>query len=208
MQKTDKKQHWENIYENRAPDEVSWYQATPSTSLDFVRRLKLPKSANIIDVGGGESFLIDYLLEKGFENITMLDISDAAIRHARQRVGGQAKQVNWLVTDVLEYEPEVQYDFWHDRATFHFLTNEEDIQKYVALVYRAVRSKGHLVIGTFSDAGPQRCSGLEIHQYSEQLMERQFSPYFRKVESRRIDHVTPFNTVQNFLFCCFQKAGK
>lgn len=208
MENRDRKSHWENIYENRQPDEVSWYQAIPAISLDFVKLAKLPKTASIIDIGGGESFLVDYLLEEGYKNITVLDISDAAIRHARQRLGDNAKKVKWIVSDVCDFEPEEKYDFWHDRGTFHFLTNEEDIQKYIAIIRKAVKPKGYVVIGTFSDLGPQRCSGLEIHQYSEDLMERQVEPYFQKVHSRREDHLTPYNTVQNFLFCCFRKVGK
>ena len=208
MKDSDKKSHWDNIYENRQPDEVSWYQAIPTISLDFVKLAKLPKTANIIDVGGGESLFVDYLLDAGYKNITVLDISDAAIRHARQRVGDNAKHINWIVSDVVDFEPEEKYDFWHDRGTFHFLTSEDDIQKYITLLRTAVKPKGHVVIGTFSDSGPQRCSGLEIHQYSEDLMERQFESYFTKVASRREDHITPYHTVQNFLFCCFKKAGK
>jgi len=201
----DKKRHWENIYENRSPEEVSWYQDTPATSLDFVRKVRLPRSVSIIDVGGGESYLVDYLLEQGYKNITVLDISDAAIRHARQRVGEQAKLVRWIVTDIVNFEPEEKYDFWHDRATFHFLTHDDEIQRYKEIVSTSIKPKGHMVIGTFSDLGPQRCSGLEIHQYSEELMESQFADSFRKVECKRVDHVTPYNTIQNFLFCLFRK---
>ncbi|HXH20249.1 MAG TPA: class I SAM-dependent methyltransferase [Chitinophagales bacterium] len=201
----DKKKHWENIYENRPPEEVSWYQNTPTTSLEFVKKVKLPKSARIIDIGGGESFFVDYLLEQGYRNITVLDISDTAIRHARQRVGEQAGHVKWVVTDVVNFEPEEQYDFWHDRATFHFLTSEDDIEQYRKLVSESIKPKGHMMIGTFSDNGPQRCSGLEIHQYSESLMEEQFSGNFQKVECKRVDHVTPYNTIQNFLFCLFRR---
>lgn len=204
----DRKRHWENIYENRAPEEVSWYQDTPATSLDFVKKVKLPKTASIIDIGGGESLLVDYLLEQGYKNITVLDISDAAIRHARQRVGDLSKHVSWIVTDIVNFIPEEKYDFWHDRATFHFLTSEEEITRYKQLVTQFIKPKGHMVIGTFSDRGPQRCSGLEIHQYSEELMEEQFIADFKKVECKRIDHITPYNTVQNFLFCLFKRNAK
>lgn len=207
MQSPDKKQHWENIYENRQPDEVSWYQPQPTISLEFLKLAKLPKTARIIDVGGGESLFVDYLLDAGYKNITVLDISDAAIRHARQRVGDKANLVNWVVSDIVDFEPEEKYDFWHDRGTFHFLTNEEDIRKYIALIRASVKPKGYAVIGTFSDIGPQRCSGLEIHQYSEDLMERQVQPYFTKIAAKREDHITPYNTVQNFLFCCFRKTS-
>ncbi len=203
---SDRKRHWDNIYENRAPDELSWYQDTPGTSLDFVKNVKLPKSASIIDIGGGESFLVDYLLEQGYKNITVLDISDAAIRHARQRVGENARHVNWIVTDIVNFKPEQKFDFWHDRATFHFLTMEDDIGRYKELVGKYIKPKGHMVIGTFSDIGPQRCSGLEIHQYSEALMEIQFQDNFEKIECVNVDHITPYNTVQNFLFCLFRRA--
>ena len=205
MESLGRKQHWEFIYENRQPDEVSWYQPVPETSLEFIKKSKLTKKAAIIDVGGGESFLIDELLEGGFRNVTLLDISDAAIRHARQRVGDAAKQVNWLVTDILEFEPEELYDFWHDRATFHFLTGEPEIRQYQELVNKAVKPGGYLVIATFSESGPKRCSGLEIHQYSENAIINLFSEKFNVLECKREDHITPYNTVQNFLFCFFRK---
>lgn len=201
----DRKRHWETIYENRAPEEVSWYQDMPATSLDFVKKVNLPKNASIIDVGGGESFFVDCLLEQGYRNITVLDISDAAIRHVRQRVGEQVKNVTWVVADIVHFKPEGKYDFWHDRAAFHFLTSEDDIRQYKTLVKRALKPSGYMVIGTFSDLGPQRCSGLEVHQYSEELLTSQFSDCFQKVECRRVDHVTPYNTIQNFLFCLFRR---
>ena len=138
----------------------------------------------------------------------MLDRTDAAIRHARQRVGDQIKQVKWIVTDILNFEPEEKYDFWHDRTTFNILTHDDEIKKYKELVCQAIKPKGHMVIGTFSDIGPQHCGGLEVHQYSEDLMETQFSSDFKKVECKRIDHITPYNTVQNFLFCLFKRNAK
>jgi len=203
---SDRKRHWDNIYENRAPDEVSWYQDTPETSLDFVKKVKLPKTASIIDIGGGESFLVDYLLEQGYKNITVLDISDAAIRHARQRIGDQAKLINWVVTDIVNFKPDRKLDFWHDRATFHFLTMEDEIERYKELVSKYIKPGGYMVIGTFSDLGPQRCSGLEIHQYSEALIERLFLENFKKIECVKVDHITPYNTIQNFLFCLFRRT--
>ena len=209
MEHLDRRQYWDNIYQNRQPDEVSWFQPTPVTSLDFIKSTRLSKKAAIIDIGGGESFLVDHLLDEGFKNITVLDVSDAAIRHGRQRVGENGKLVKWIVTDIVDFEPEEKYDLWHDRATFHFLTNENDIEKYRQIVRRAVKPKGYMVIGTFSDMGPQRCSGLEIHQYSESSMIEQFSADFELLECTRVDHLTPYQTVQNFLFCCFRKrAGK
>ncbi len=208
MQHLPRKQHWENIYQNRPHEEVSWYQQTPAISLDFIKNSKLPKKARIIDIGGGESFLVDHLLEEGYKNITVLDISDSAIRHARQRVGDQAKNVEWIVSDIVDFQPEVKYDFWHDRATFHFLTGEDEIKKYMALVNRAVRPGGYAAIATFSDVGPQRCSGLEIHQYSENSLTSQFADGFQVIECRREDHLTPFNTIQNFLFCFFRRRGR
>lgn len=200
---TDRKNHWETVYETKQPNEVSWTQENPKTSLDFIRETHLGKSAKIIDIGGGDSKLVDFLLEEGYENITVLDISSKALERAKKRLGKNAKKVNWIVSDITEFKPETKYDIWHDRATFHFLTTAEQVEKYVEITKKFVGS--FLIIGTFSDQGPKKCSGLDIKQYSEMEMENQFSNSFKKLKCIAEDHITPFETKQNFTFCVFEK---
>jgi 2-polyprenyl-3-methyl-5-hydroxy-6-metoxy-1,4-benzoquinol methylase len=199
------KQHWENVFSTKAPEEVSWFQTYPKTSIEFVDLFNLPLDANIIDIGGGDSRFADALLDKGFRNIYVLDISSNAIERAKQRLGERASQVNWIVSDITGYEPKVQFDLWHDRAAFHFLTVEESISQYVSIAEGAIKKDGHLVLGTFSENGPKKCSGLEIKQYSEASMLARFEVSFERVKCITEDHLTPFNTVQNFLFCSFRK---
>lgn len=197
------KSHWENVYETKNPDEVSWTQKIPQTSLDLIEEASKDKSSKIIDIGGGDSNLTDFLLEKGFENISVLDISAKALKKAKERLGAQAGNINWIVTNITEFEPPTTYDIWHDRAAFHFLTTEEEIKKYVEIVKNAVSDT--LIIGTFSVNGPQKCSGLPIVQYDEDRLKAIFSENFELVKSFTEDHITPFNTVQNFIFCQFKK---
>src|SRR5690606_5640055 len=149
------------IYETKTLKEVSWYQPIPETSLEFIQKMSIPKDAAIIDIGGGDSFLVDYLLDLGFSNISVLDISEKAIERAKERLGNSAEKVNWIVSDITEFESEKRFDLWHDRAAFHFLTNENDIQKYVELTRKLIRKNGALIIGTFSEYGPKKCSGIE-----------------------------------------------
>jgi 2-polyprenyl-3-methyl-5-hydroxy-6-metoxy-1,4-benzoquinol methylase len=199
-----KKNHWETVYETRQPHEVSWTQEKPATSLYFIDSFHLPKTANIIDIGGGDSKLVDYLLEEGFENITVLDISEKALEKAQARLGNKAGKVKWVVSDITEFASAEQYDVWHDRATFHFLTRNEQITRYLEAARKAV--KGYLAIGTFSDNGPDRCSGLAVRQYSENDLQAQLVNGFAKIKCITEDHITPFNTRQNFLFCSFKRA--
>ena len=201
----DNKQHWENVFTTKASNEVSWFQEYPKTSIEFLELFKLPLTANIIDIGGGDSNLVDTLLGKGYKNIWVLDISEAALERAKNRLGEKASLVHWIVTDVTEFEPPVQYDFWYDRAAFHFLTSNDAINKYVAIAEEAISDKGYLVLGTFSENGPEKCSGLQIQQYNEASMSARFEIAFYRIKCITEDHTTPFNTVQDFLFCSFQK---
>jgi SAM-dependent methyltransferase len=198
-------QHWDNIYSTKAEHEVSWFQPYPKTSMKFVELFNLPLSANIIDIGGGDSHFVDALLDKGYRNIYVLDISANAIERAQQRLGDRASQVHWIVSDVTEFEPPVQFDFWHDRAAFHFLTTENKVYKYVSIAEDAIRNDGYLTLGTFSGSGPKKCSGLEIKQYSRASMSAKFEIGFDRIKCIQEDHTTPFNTLQNFLFCIFRK---
>ncbi|MBL7744888.1 MAG: methyltransferase [Chitinophagaceae bacterium] len=202
---TDRKSHWENIYDTKTEQEVSWFQPYPKTSVEFLELFKLPLTANIIDIGGGDSHLVDVLLDKGYENIWVLDISANAIERAKKRLGERADKVHWVVSDVIAFEPPVAFDFWHDRAAFHFLTTEEKINKYVSIAEHAIKKDGYLVLGTFSEQGPKKCSGLEIKQYSEASMSSRFEASFERIKCIQEDHVTPFNTTQNFLFCSFKR---
>ena len=198
-----RKEHWEKVYSTKQPNEVSWTQEIPKTSLDFFHSFNLPKSANIIDIGGGDSNLVDYLLNEGYENISVLDISETAINRAKQRLGEKAIKVNWIVSDVTEFKPSSSYDCWHDRATFHFLTSSDDMNVYLETARQAVN--GYMVIGTFSDKGPKKCSMLDVHQYTEEELQQQLSDGFSKLKCLTEDHKTPFNTIQNFLFCSFKR---
>lgn len=197
------KKHWESVYETKNPDQFSWTQEVPKTSLDFIRSFDLNKAAKIIDIGGGDSKLVDYLLDEGFENITVLDISAKALEKARQRLDGRADKVNWVISDITEFKPDDIFDVWHDRATFHFLTSKEQITKYMETARKAVT--GFLTVGTFSDQGPKTCSGLYIKQYTEEALTAELQNGFDKIRCITENHVTPFATTQNFLFCSFKR---
>ena len=198
-----RKKHWETVYETKEPNQVSWTQSIPKTSLDFIHFFNLPKDARIIDIGGGDSKLVDFLLEEGFTNITVLDISSKALERAKQRLGVNAEKIEWIVSDIIDFNPEKSFDVWHDRAAFHFLTTPEQKEKYVETVRKTVN--GYLVLGTFSENGPKKCSGLDIEQYSEITLSRLLDSGFEKVKCLTEDHTTPFETIQNFLFCGFKK---
>ena len=201
--KENKKAHWENVYATKNPDQVSWTQDIPQTSLNFINSFHLPRTAKIIDIGGGDSKLVDYLLEEGYEDITVLDISATALEKAQSRLGNKSKQVKWIVSDITEFKPHETYDVWHDRATFHFLTTESQIGIYLNIAQKAISR--YMVIGTFSENGPETCSGLPIKQYSESQLEDELSNYFTRIRCVNEDHITPFKTIQNFLFCSFKR---
>lgn len=201
--KLDRKKHWETVYETKNPDQVSWTQKKPKTSLDFIHSFQLKKTAKIIDIGGGDSTLVDYLIEEGFENITVLDISARSLEKAKIRLGENAKKVTWIVSDITHFEPTTTFDVWHDRAAFHFLTTPEEIKKYISTAKKAV--SGFLTIGTFSQDGPKKCSGLEIKQYTEKELTAVLKDGFDQIKCITEEHKTPFNTTQNFLFCSFKK---
>lgn len=202
---TTKKTHWETVYETKTPEQVSWTQEIPKTSLDFIYSFGLTKTSKIIDIGGGDSKLVDYLLADGFEDITVLDISANALEKAKNRLGDKATRINWVVSDITEFKPKTTYDIWHDRATFHFLTTTEQISKYMEVARKSVN--GYLTIGTFSDNGPTKCSGLEIKQYTEETLTSELKNGFDKIRCVTEDHLTPFKTKQNFLFCSFKRKS-
>ncbi len=197
-------QHWEKVYDKEEV-ELSWFQPYPKTSMGFIELLDLPHTANIIDIGGGDSHFVDALLEMGYQNIWVLDISSKAIERAKKRLGKKSSKVNWIISDVTEFRSPVQFDLWHDRAAFHFLTTEDSIYKYVSIAEDAVKQNGYLILGTFSETGPQKCSGLEITRYSEASMSARFEVGFERIKCIHDSHTTPFNVIQNFLFCSFRR---
>lgn len=205
MENFDRKKHWENIYQTKELKDVSWFQPTPETSLNFFKQFNVPATAKIIDIGGGGSFLVDHLLDLGYQDISVLDISVAAIDRAKQRLGEKAKNVKWIVADAATFKPTEKYDFWHDRAAFHFLTDEQEITNYLQTAEQNINPTGILVIGTFSEQGPKKCSGIEIKQYSETTMTDKLKMFFEKIKCITVDHKTPFGTIQNFVFCSFRK---
>ncbi|MDX1904021.1 MAG: class I SAM-dependent methyltransferase [Thermonemataceae bacterium] len=207
MEHLDRKEHWDNIYQTKDLKDVSWYQPTPTTSLDFFKQFNIPTTAKIIDIGGGDSFLVDHLLDLGYTDLTVLDISAASLDRAKQRLGDRSTKVKWIVADAATFKPTEQYDFWHDRAAFHFLTQEQEITNYIDTIQKSIKPTGVLVIGTFSEQGPKKCSGIEIKQYSETTMTDRLKKFFEKVKCITVDHQTPFDTIQNFIFCSFKKLA-
>jgi SAM-dependent methyltransferase len=199
----DLKTHWERIYEAKAFHELTWAQEVPETSLDFIRSFNLPKTARIIDIGGGDSRLVDHLLKEGYTDITVLDISEQSLDRAKLRLGEDALKVKWIVGDVRAFRCEHPYDLWHDRAAFHFLITEEEVRSYLTMVRNCV--SGYMVLGTFSTSGPTRCSGLPVHQYSDEQLAQLFMEGFSKIRCINVDHITPAKAVQNFTFCSFMK---
>jgi hypothetical protein len=199
------KNHWDKIYRTKRPEQVSWTEEVPWVSLEFIHNFHLPKTARIIDIGGGDAKLVDFLLSENFQDITVLDISGKALERARQRLGSNATKVKWIERDIIEFAPDTAFDLWHDRATFHFLTTDEQITKYLTIAKLSVRQSGYAVIGTFSSNGPERCSGLPVRQYSEQALAGELSNGFEKLKCITEDHITPFHTKQNFLFCSFRR---
>jgi SAM-dependent methyltransferase len=198
----DPRAHWERVYSTRKPTEVSWYQPTAGLSLSLIRRVAPDHSAAIIDVGGGASTLVDGLLADGYDRVTVLDVSGAALAEASRRLAGDAARVTWLEADVFDAAlPACAYDVWHDRALFHFLTGAADRRRYVEQVRAAVRPGGHVLVATFAPDGPEKCSGLEVRRYGPQELHGQLGPDFRLLESVREEHHTPAGAIQPFVYC-------
>ncbi|WP_378182602.1 class I SAM-dependent methyltransferase [Aquimarina sp. SS2-1] len=208
MKESDRKNHWEHVYKTKELKDVSWYQKSPETSLDFIKFFKIPKNAKIIDVGGGDSFLVDHLLQLGYTDITVLDVSETALKRAKERLGILAENVVWIVADIVDFKPKETYDFWHDRATSHFLTDKAEIDNYIKSIQNNLNPNGILVVGSFSEQGPTKCSGIDVKQYSEESMNNLVKPYFEKIKCAYVDHQTPFDTTQNFIFCGFRKLER
>lgn len=194
--------HWDQLYGSKAPDQVSWYRPHLETSLALIERAAPAHSASIIDVGGGESTLVDDLLARGYENVTVLDISQTAIDVTRKRLNESSNRVQWIAGDVAEVTLEQKgYDVWHDRAVFHFLTSVMQRAAYVKQVAHAVKTGGHVIVSTFGPEGPKRCSGLDVVRYDAESLHDEFGARFRLVESSKELHTTPFGNAQQFLYC-------
>ena len=201
----DLKNHWENIYSNKDENEVSWFQTVPKTSHQLIKKLNLESNDNIIDIGSGRSRILKILIDEGFNNLSYLDISKEACKKSKIALGDDKSKVNWNVENVLNFKSKIKYKLWHDRAVFHFFTDKKDIEKYKEVAIKNISDGGYLVLGTFSINGPKKCSGLDVSQYSEQSLNEIFKSDFNLLESFYIDHQTPFDTTQNFLFCIFKK---
>ena len=199
----ENKLHWENIYQTKKIDGVSWYQETPSESIELIKKFSTTNSDKIIDIGCGKGFLADNLLKLNYENITLVDISKNALKEVKERVNN--KSLNFIETDVLNLKSEQTFDIWHDRAVFHFITEKEGIEKYISLCNEYISKEGKLIIGTFAEDGPLKCSGLEIKRYSINNLKELFKENFEFIEGFKKSHSTPFDTEQSFTFCVFKK---
>lgn len=200
-----RKQHWEGLYASKAPDEVSWYQQMPEQSLNLIEATGTRHDEAVIDVGGGASTLVDHLLGRGFRDVTILDLSAAALAHARKRLGDRADSVIWIEGDVTEFKAPRAYALWHDRAVFHFLTDYGDRQRYVDAVKAALRDRGHLVLSTFGPEGPKRCSGLQIQRYGLERLDEWFGDDFDLRGDALEEHKTPAGKTQQFLYTWWQR---
>jgi len=198
------KLHWEKIYDEKNEDEVSWFQKETNESMKMIQNAGI-ENPKIIDVGSGRSKLLKNLIEIGYNHLTYLDISESALEKSKEFLGEQSKKVRWISKDVLSFKTDEKFDIWHDRAVFHFLNEENLIRKYIDIVEKNISESGHLIIGTFSENGPLKCSGLDVKRYSEKVIEKIFNRSFKLIDSFYYDHVTPFNTTQNFLFSHFIK---
>ncbi len=205
MDTIERKVHWENIFLTKDTRKVSWFQQIPETSLDIIDSLNMPKTSKIIDAGCGDSYLPDFLLKKGYSDITLVDISEKALETSKNRLIDNNREIRFLVADITSFIPPGKYDIWHDRAVFHFLTDPNDVEKYVNTVNTFISPGGFLILGTFSDRGPDICSGLHVQQYSEENLEKKFVKLFKKVCCFYHDHQTPSGSIQNFIFCIFKK---
>jgi len=205
VNQTPSKSYWENIYTTKDTQKVGWFQLRPALTLSLIDELDLPKDSSIIDIGGGDSYLVDYLLADDYRNVTVLDISAKAIEKVKLRLAEKSEHTEWIVSDIRKFEPNRQYDLWHDRAAFHFLTEEEDIRNYVETAKNGIAENGLMIIGTFSDKGPDTCSGLPVKQYSIHELRQTFLPHFKNLRSFNKDHITPSGQSQNYSFCVFRK---
>lgn len=202
---TERETHWEAVYTSKGDSEVSWFEASPDLSLSLLREAGLTPDASVIDIGGGMSRLVDALAAQQ-DHVAVLDISAAALAKARGRLP-EAANVEWIVSDITAWQPSRRYDFWHDRAALHFLTEEADQRAYLNALNATIKPGGKVVIGTFAPDGPEKCSGLPVVRHDGRSLEKLLGPGFRLIAERRHDHVTPWQAVQRFQFSTFEKIG-
>ena len=207
MSDVRRQEHWEHIYTTKGESEVSWFQKNPTPSLELMTLTGATPRSAVIDIGGGTSRFVDALVDMGFEAVTVLDLSEAAMAVAKARLGSRANKVQWVVADVTTWEPQQAYDLWHDRAAFHFLTEEHDRAAYVARLSKAVKPGGHAIIATFALDGPERCSGLPIVRYDAPSLGCVLGDAFELIETRRHQHMTPWGSEQRFQFSLFRRAA-
>ena len=200
-------EHWNQVYQTNPPDDVSWFQTRPATSLQLIEACGIGTSDGVIDVGGGASVLVDCLLDAGYSKLAVLEISAAALDHAKRRLGARAGAVDWFAADVTQFSPPRQFALWHDRAVFHFLTEKGDRQKYVEVMKRTLTPEGHAAIATFAIDGPEKCSGLSVCRYDAPAICAELGAEFRLVEQVNDTHVTPWNTEQRFSYFRFARRG-
>ena len=205
MSEPGRSDHWQNVYVSKGENQVSWFQETPAISLELIELAGAMPGSGIIDIGGGASRLADCLVSRGYQDVTVLDLSAAALASARSRMGDRANRVTWIAADVTVWEPSRSYDIWHDRAAFHFLTEPLDQAAYVDRLRRALRASGHAIIGTFAPDGPERCSGLPVSRYDAARLAATLGSGFELVDTRRHDHVTPWGATQTFQFSTFRR---
>lgn len=201
----EKSEYWNDIYKKKDELHQSWFQEKPEKSLEMIDELKLGNNSSIIDIGGGESRLVDYLLERRFSDITLLDISNESLEKTKQRLGPKAKDVKFITSDVTTFTPSQKYDLWHDRAAFHFLTDLKDVEKYLTIAHKALNTGGSLIVSTFSKSGPDKCSGLTISKYSQEDLKKVFGKFFQNTRCFETTHTTPWGANQDFVYCSFKK---
>ncbi|MGY4477228.1 class I SAM-dependent methyltransferase [Bradyrhizobium sp. USDA 3364] len=206
MTASDRHSHWQTVYQTKGEQQVSWSQADPQPSLRLIESVVPGRDASIIDIGGGASRLVDALLTRGFHDLTVLDLSEAALASARQRIGATGAAVRWVAADATIWQPQQAFDVWHDRAAFHFLVEEKDRAAYIERLHRGVRAGGHAVIGTFALDGPEKCSGLPVQRYDPATLSRTIGPGFELIAGEQHRHVTPWGATQSFQFSVLRRS--
>lgn len=204
---SDRSTHWDRVYATKGEAEVSWYQDSPATSLEMIRAANPKHDAAIIDIGGGASRLVDALLQDGYRDVAVLDLSANALDAAKKRIGGAASTVDWIVADATSWQPAKTYDVWHDRAAFHFLTDPRDRAAYVERLRSALATDGHVIIATFAPDGPEKCSGLPVQRHDSASLAAELGPEFALIETRSETHHTPWDSTQAFQFSRFRRSG-
>lgn len=206
MENESRRAHWENVYTSKSENEVSWFQESPAPSLALIAGIGAASHSAIIDIGGGASRLVDHLIAQGFSDVTVLDLSAAALQAAKARLGERASRAQWLVADATTWQPPRTYDVWHDRAAFHFLTEEKDRAGYIVRLKQGLKIGGHAIIATFALDGPEKCSGLPVMRYDATRLAQTLGSGFKLLQSRHSDHATPWGSHQHFQFSVFERV--